>query len=90
MTTNFALEVFVGGIHGNFVSGRAKKNLRCRYLCEEPRKFCTWNPLTFWNMFKDLSPESRDLQIPNCAPIHCTVWPRNEFFFKTKEYSTII
>ena len=31
-------------------------------------------------MFKDLSMESRNIQTQNCAPIQCTVWPRNETF----------
>ena len=31
-------------------------------------------------MFKDLSLESRNIQTQNCAPIQCTVWPRNGFF----------
>ena len=30
-----------------------------------------------FNMFKDLSMESRNKQTQNCAPIQCTVWPRN-------------
>ena len=38
-----------------------------------PRKFCKWNPHTFWNMFKYLSLESRNIQIQNFAPIQCTV-----------------
>ena len=42
-----------------------------------PRKFCKWNPFTFWNMFRYLSLESRNTQTQNCAPIQCTVWPRN-------------
>ena len=29
-------------------------------------------------MFKDLSLESRNINTQNCAPIQCTVWPRNE------------
>ena len=41
-----------------------------------PRKSCKWNPLTFWNLFKYLSPESRNTMTQNCAPIQCTVWPR--------------
>ena len=45
---------------------------------QNPLKFFKWNPLTFWNIFKDLSLESRDIQTQNCAPIQCTVWPRNE------------
>ena len=28
--------------------------------------------------FKDLSVESRNMQAKNCAPIQCTIWPRNE------------
>ena len=43
-----------------------------------PRNSCKWNPLTFWNMFKYLSLESRNIQAQNCAPIQCTVWPRND------------
>ena len=42
-----------------------------------PLKFCKWKPLTFWNMFKDLSLEPRKIQTQNCAPSQCTVWPRN-------------
>ena len=37
---------------------------------------CTRNSFTFWNMLKDLSLESRNIQTQNCAPIQCTVWPR--------------
>ena len=29
-------------------------------------------------MFKDLSLEYRNIQTQNCAPIQCTVWPRND------------
>ena len=43
-----------------------------------PQNICKWNPLTFCNMFKDLSLESRNIQTQNFAPIQCTVWPRNE------------
>ena len=32
------------------------------------------------NMFKDLSLESRNIQTQNCAPIQCTIWPRNVVF----------
>ena len=39
-----------------------------------PLKFCLWNPLTFRNIFKDLSMESRNIQTKNCAPIQCSVW----------------
>ena len=28
-------------------------------------------------MYKDFSMESRNIQTQNCAPIQCTVWPRN-------------
>ena len=28
-------------------------------------------------MFKDLSLKSRNIQTQNCAPIQCTVWPRD-------------
>ena len=30
-----------------------------------PRKFCKWNPFTFCNMFKDLSMESKNIQMQN-------------------------
>ena len=30
-----------------------------------------------FNRFIDLSQESRNIQTQNCAPIQCTVWPRN-------------
>ena len=42
------------------------------------RKSCKGNPLTFWNMFKYLCLESRNIQTQNCA--QCTVWPRNVTF----------
>ena len=42
-----------------------------------PRKFCKWKPLTFWNTFKGLSMKSRNIQTQNCAPVQYTVWPRN-------------
>ena len=41
--------------------------------------------LTFWNMFKDLSLESRNIQTQYYAPIQCTVWPRNEMI-KNKRF----
>ena len=44
-----------------------------------PLKFCLSNPLTFWNIFEDLSLESGNIQTQNCAPIQCTVWPRNVY-----------
>ena len=49
------------------------------FFTRNPRNFCKWNPLTFWNMFKYLSLESRNIQTEtqNLAPIQCTVWPRN-------------
>ena len=47
------------------------------FCTRNPRNFCRWNPLTFWNMFKDLSLESRNIQTQNCAPMQCTIWPRN-------------
>ena len=62
-----------------------------------PLKFCKWNPLPFWNIIKDLSLESRNMQTQNCAPIQCTVWPRSAFStknsksyisYQTKEKST--
>ena len=31
------------------------------------------------DMFKDLSLGHRDLHIPNCAPIQCTVWHHDAF-----------
>ena len=65
-----------------------------------PEHFCKWNPFTFWNMFKDLSLESRNIHpgnclqlrrsrlaqafTQNCAPIQCTVWPRNVINSKKK------
>ena len=36
-----------------------------------------WSFRQNFNMFKDLSLESRNIQTENCAPIQCTVWPRN-------------
>ena len=49
-----------------------------------------------FNMFKDLSMESRNKQTQNCAPIQCAVWPRNvsgllyllSKFVKDVEYKT--
>ena len=36
-----------------------------------------------FNVFKYLFLESRNIQIENCAPIQCSVWPRKEGkFFK--------
>ena len=46
------------------------------FCTRNPRNFCRWNPLTFWNMFKDLSLESRNIQTQNCTPMQCTIWPR--------------
>ena len=50
-----------------------------------PSKSCKWNPLTFWNMFKYLSLESRNKQKQKCAPIQCTVWPLNGHGFLINE-----
>ena len=56
-----------------------RQNLRYVYLYTEPTEiFGKWNPLTFWNMLKGFSLESRNIQTQNFAPIQCTVWPRNE------------
>ena len=41
-----------------------------------------WSFRQNFNMFEDLSMESRNIQTPiNCAPIQCIVWPRYEFRF---------
>ena len=53
-----------------FVTGICTRN---------PLKCCLWKPLRFWNVFKDLSLESRNIKTQNCASIQCNVWPRNEF-----------
>ena len=45
-----------------------------------PLQFCKWNPLTFWNIFYDMSLESRNIQTQNCAPIQCIVWFRIIFY----------
>ena len=45
-------------------------------------------PTKFY-MFKDLSLESRNIQTQNCAPIQCTVWPRNAFLHEPKEDSQL-
>ena len=36
-----------------------------------------WSFRQSFTMFKDLSLESRNIQTQNCAPIKCTLWPRN-------------
>ena len=54
-----------------------KRKLHYKYLCAEPRKFCKRNPFTFWIILKNLSVKSTQLQTPNCALIHCTVWFRD-------------
>ena len=46
-----------------------------------PRNFCKWCPLTFWIIFKNLSLEYSNIQTQNCAPIQCTVWSRNVFWY---------
>ena len=48
-----------------------------------------WSFRQNFNMFKDLSLESRNLQTQNCAPIRCTVCPRNEkiLFLKSSSNS---
>ena len=38
------------------------------------------NSLTFQNLFRDLSLESRNIHTQCCVPIQCKVWPRNEVF----------
>ena len=56
--------------------------LRYTHMYAETRKFCKRNQLTFWNVFQDNFLDSRNIQIQNCSPIQCTVWPRNvEFLF---------
>ena len=42
-----------------------------------PLKFCKWNRLTIWQMFKGLSLEPGNTQTQNWAPIQWTVWTRN-------------
>ena len=42
------------------------------------RKSCKWSSLTFWNLVKYLSLESRNIQTQVFAPIQCTVWPQNK------------
>ena len=45
------LAIFVCcGIHDNKCADKIYVTLICT---RNPRKFCKWNPLTFWNMFKD-------------------------------------
>ena len=53
------------------------KNYVTGIFTQNPLKFCKWNALMFWNMIKDLSLESRNTQTQYCAPIQCTVRPRN-------------
>ena len=57
---------------------RTKTNVATKFTLQVlvrgiPEKFCKRKPLTFWNMFKDLSLESRSIQTQNGAPIQCTV-----------------
>ena len=62
----------------------ADKNYIASICTRNPREYCKWNPLTFWNMFKYLSLESRNIQTQNCAPIQCTnglVMRLKSFFF---------
>ena len=60
----------------NKINGPKKKYFTS--ICTlNPRKYCNWNPLTIWNMFKYLCLEPRNIQTQNFAPIQCTVWPRN-------------
>ena len=47
------------------------------FVLRNPLKSYKWNPHTSWNIFKDLSLESSNIQTQNCAPIQCTAWPRN-------------
>ena len=45
-----------------------------------------WSLRQSFNTFRDLSLESRNTQTQNCAPIQCTVWPRNEWYsFSSKK-----
>ena len=51
----------------------AKKFTLQVFFSRNQKKFCQWSPLTFWNKFKGLSMESRNIQTQICAPIHCLV-----------------
>ena len=59
--------------------------VHCKWIPQQGRSFCSFFVVYFplivptnFNMFKDLSLESRNIQTQNCAPIQCRVWPRNE------------
>ena len=58
--------------------------VNCKRIPQQGRAICSSFVHSFplivptkFNMFKDLSLESRNIQTQNCAPIQCTVWPRN-------------
>ena len=47
---------------------RDTANVPTKFNCTlNSRKFCFWNPHTFWNMFKDFFLESRNIQTKFCA-----------------------
>ena len=79
--TVFAESRTVCGIHKQMIQLAifAKRNQQQNKCADKiyVTGICLWNPLTFGNIFKDLSRESRNIQTQNCAPIQCTVWPRN-------------
>ena len=54
-----------------------RQKLRYRYMYAESTEFYLWNSPTFKNIFQDLFLDFRNIQTQNCAPIECTVWPRN-------------
>ena len=64
------------------------------YCTRIPTKICEWNPITFSEMFTNLSLESRKMQTQNCVPIQRKVLSRLLLvayfihFFKLKDFSS--
>ena len=79
--------------------GQTVHFVHCKRIPQQGRSlyssFVLYCPLivpTNFSHFKDLSLESRNIKTQNCAPIQCTVWPRNalqKFVFLEKFYTDL-
>ena len=55
-----------------------RKFLSYRYLYADSTEVLQLESTDILEHVSKLSMESRNIQTQNCAPIQCTVWPRNE------------